>query len=74
MGTLISKEAVVEECYSKLRIAVDFLIEHIKHGEQLGDLQQIVHFLCQVQQLQLAAAVPHRRKPLTSSPIPELSM
>jgi len=34
-----------------------FIILHIENGIQLGDLQQVVHLFCQVQQLEFAALV-----------------
>src|SRR5579864_480667 len=37
-----------------------FIVLHIKHGVELGDLQQIVDFLGQVQQLKFAALVFYR--------------
>ena len=51
-----------------------FVVLNVEDGIQLGDLQQVVHFLGQVQQLQFATLVATEVKALTSSPIPELSM
>jgi hypothetical protein len=45
-----------------LRIRSDrgcFVVFHVEHGIQLGDLEKIVNFLRQVQQLQFAAILAH---------------
>ena len=39
-----------------------FVGEDVKDGEQLGDLQKIVNLLRQVEQLQFATAISHRRE------------
>ena len=39
-----------------------FIISHIEDGVELGDLQQVVHFLGQVQQFEFAALVANRGK------------
>ena len=39
-----------------------FVVLHIKDGVQLGDLQDIVNFLGQVKQLEVAALFAHRRE------------
>ena len=51
-----------------------FVVLHVEDGVELGDLQQVVDLLGQVQQLQLAALFFTVVKALTSSPMPELSM
>ena len=38
------------------------VILHVKDGVELGDLEEVVHFLGQVQQLQFAALVAYRGK------------
>ena len=39
-----------------------FVVPHVKDGVQLGDLEQVVNFLGQVQQFEFAALVAHRGK------------
>jgi len=36
-----------------------FVVFHIENGVELGDLQQIMHFLGEVQQLEFAALIAH---------------
>jgi len=36
-----------------------FVVFHVEHGIELGDLEQIVNFFGQIQQLEVASLVPH---------------
>ena len=51
-----------------------FVVLDVEDGVELGDLEQVVNLLGQVQQLQFASAFFTEVKALTISPIPELSM
>jgi len=50
------------------------VVLHVKDRVELGDLQEVVDFLGQMQQLQLAALVADGGEGADSSPMPELSM
>jgi hypothetical protein len=39
-----------------------FVVFNVENGIELGDLQQVVHFLGQVQQLQFATLIAHGGK------------
>src|SRR5229473_6931304 len=60
--TLFASYVWNDRCLLKTAHGRGFIVEDIKHGKQLGDLQKVVNFLRQVQQLQFPAAVPHRRE------------
>src|SRR5438270_6824817 len=38
-----------------------FVVLYVKNGVQLGDLQQVVDFLCQIEQLEFATLILHGR-------------
>ena len=39
-----------------------FVVFHIENGIEFGDLEQVVHFFGQIQQLEFATLVAHRSK------------